>query len=177
MLKIRLQRVGRKHEPVFRVVLTDSQNGPKSGKFLEILGSYDARDKNTTKFDADRISYWLSKGAQPSDTIHNLLIDQKIIEAKKINVLPKKSPIVNEEETKEEAPKAEEAAATSEEATEEVKEESAPAEEAPATEEKAEETPAPAEEAPAPAEEVKEETPADEPAKEEAPVEEKPKEE
>ena len=43
MLMIRLQRVGRKNEPVFRVVLTDSKNGPKSGKFLEVLGSYDSR--------------------------------------------------------------------------------------------------------------------------------------
>ncbi|MFZ2523132.1 MAG: 30S ribosomal protein S16 [Minisyncoccia bacterium] len=43
MLKIRLQRVGRKHEPVFRLVLTDSKNSTKSGKYLENLGNYDAR--------------------------------------------------------------------------------------------------------------------------------------
>jgi len=45
MLKIRLQRFGRKHDPTFRVVLTDSRSGPKSGKFLEVLGSYNPRQK------------------------------------------------------------------------------------------------------------------------------------
>ena len=46
MLIIRLQRTGRKHEPTFRVVLTDSKNGPKSGKYLKNLGWYDTRIKN-----------------------------------------------------------------------------------------------------------------------------------
>jgi small subunit ribosomal protein S16 len=96
MLMIRLQRVGRKHEPTFRVVLTDSKNGPRSGKFLEILGSYDARDKNVTKINADRIKYWMSVGAKVSDTVHNFLVSQKVIDAKKINVLPKKAPIIKE---------------------------------------------------------------------------------
>lgn len=100
MLKIRLQRVGRKHDPVFRIVLTDSKNGPKSGKFHEILGSYDARDKNVTKFDVEKIKKWISEGVQISDTVHNLLISQKIIEGKKKNVLPKKSPIVDEAKIK-----------------------------------------------------------------------------
>ena len=43
MLKVRLQRVGRRNDPSFRVVVTDSQNAAKSGKFLEIVGSYDPR--------------------------------------------------------------------------------------------------------------------------------------
>lgn len=103
MLKIRLQRVGRKHDPVFRVVLTDSKNGPKSGKFNEILGSYDARDKNVTKFDAERIKQLIKDGAQVSDTMHNLLVGQKVIDGKKINVLPKKSPVVDEAKLKAEA--------------------------------------------------------------------------
>jgi len=55
MLMIRLQRVGRKHEPVFRLVLTDSKNGPKSGKFLEILGSYDTRRKDDAVFKIEKI--------------------------------------------------------------------------------------------------------------------------
>jgi small subunit ribosomal protein S16 len=96
MLKIRLQRVGKKHEPVFRLVLTDSKNSTKSGKFLEILGSYDPRQKNETQLKADEIKEWISKGAKPTDTVHNLLINNKVIEGKKINVLPKKSPIVKE---------------------------------------------------------------------------------
>ncbi|MBI4155715.1 MAG: 30S ribosomal protein S16 [Candidatus Zambryskibacteria bacterium] len=93
MLKIRLQRVGRKHEPAYRLVLTDSKNSTKSGKFLEILGNYDSRRGEQSAFKAERITHWMSKGAQTSDTVHNLLISKKIIEGKKKNVLPKKSPI------------------------------------------------------------------------------------
>ena len=90
MLKIRLQRVGRIHEPSFRLVLTDSQNSTKSGRFKEILGSYDPR-KSTDAIKADRVKYWLSQGASATGTVHNLLITHKIIEGKKVNVLPKKT--------------------------------------------------------------------------------------
>ncbi len=96
MLKIRLQRVGRKHEPSFRLVLTDSKNSTKSGKYLEILGNYDARRGEKSEFKAERISHWMSKGAKASDTVHNLLISKKIIEGKKINALPKKKPILKD---------------------------------------------------------------------------------
>lgn len=96
MLKIRLQRVGRKHEPLFRLVLTDSKNSTKSGKFLEILGNYDSRRGEQAVFDAPRIVHWIGVGAQPSETVHNLLVSRKIIEGKKINVLPKKKPIIDE---------------------------------------------------------------------------------
>jgi len=98
MLKIRLQRIGRKHEPAYRLVLTDSRNSTKSGKSLEILGNYDSRHGDKAAFKAERISYWISQGAQPSDTVHNLLISKKIIEGKKVNKLPKKSPIKKEGE-------------------------------------------------------------------------------
>lgn len=121
---IRLQRVGRKHEPVFRLVLTDSKNSPKSGKFLEILGNFDARRSEKASFNAEKIKSWMSKGAQVSTTVHNLLIDKKIIEGKKINNLPKKSPIVSDkpaEETK--APVQPESAPAAEEKAEEPKEE------------------------------------------------------
>jgi small subunit ribosomal protein S16 len=93
MLKMRLQRVGRKHEPSFRLVLTDSKNSTKSGRFKEILGSFDPR-KTTEAFKTDRINYWLSQGVTPTDTVHNLFVTHKIIDAKKKNVLPKKTPIV-----------------------------------------------------------------------------------
>ncbi len=108
---IRLQRVGRVHEPTFRLVLTDSKNGPKSGKYLEVLGSYDPRRENKLEqFDTDKIKYWISKGAKLSDTVHNYLVSKKLIAGKKINALPKKRPIVKEkteEEKKAEAAKAE----------------------------------------------------------------------
>ena len=90
MLKIRLQRVGRIHEPVFRLVLTDSKNSTKSGRFLEILGHFDSRKSETAEFKGERITYWMSQGAQVSDTVHNLLVTRKIITGKKINALPKK---------------------------------------------------------------------------------------
>lgn len=103
MLKMRLQRVGRKHEPTFRLVLTDSKNSTKSGRFLEILGSYDAR-KTTDLLKVDRIKHWLSKGIVPTGTVHNLLVTHKILDAKKKNVLPKKTPIVKAAPIEEKAP-------------------------------------------------------------------------
>ncbi len=79
MLMIRLQRVGRKNDPSFRLVATEKQNGPQSGKFLEVLGSYDAR-QGAPVFKTERIKHWLGVGAQPSQTVHNLLVKAKIIE-------------------------------------------------------------------------------------------------
>jgi small subunit ribosomal protein S16 len=72
MLKIRLQRIGRKNEAQFRAVLTDSKNSTKSGKFLEILGTYNPKS-GVANFKADRVKEWISKGAQPSDTVAMLL--------------------------------------------------------------------------------------------------------
>ncbi len=89
MLSIRLQRVGRKHDPSFRVVLTDSKNATQSGKFLELLGSYDAR-KGAPALNAERISHWVSKGAQPSPTVHNLLVRTGAVKAKKVHLAKKK---------------------------------------------------------------------------------------
>lgn len=96
MLKIRLQRVGRINNPSFRVVLTESTNATRSGRFQEILGFYDPRLGNI-ELKADRIKYWLSMGAQASGTVHNFLVDQKIIDAKKKNMLPKKTKQVKKE--------------------------------------------------------------------------------
>ncbi len=96
MLKIRLQRVGRTHEPSFRLVLTDSKNATKSGKYVESLGSFDARRGEKAEFKADRIKELIGNGAQPTDTVHNLLVSKKIIEGKKINVLPLKKAIVKD---------------------------------------------------------------------------------
>ncbi len=90
MLKIRMQRVGRKHEPVFRLVLTESKNGPKSGKFLEILGSYDSRRAEKAEIKTDRVSHWMSHGVQLSPTVHNILVSRGVIGGKKISVLPTK---------------------------------------------------------------------------------------
>lgn len=85
---IRLQRVGRKNDPSFRVVVTDSRNSTKSGKFIEVVGSYDAR-KGEPQLKAERIQYWLSKGAKTSDTVHNLLVSKSVISSSKIDVSKK----------------------------------------------------------------------------------------
>lgn len=141
MLKIRLQRVGRKHEPVFRLVLTDSKNSTKSGKYLENLGNFDSRRGEKSEFKTDRVSYWMSKGAQVTPTVHNLLIDKKVISGKKVNVLPLKKAIVKD------APPAVEAVSTTEapavETPKEVVEETLKVEDVPVTvvEETKEETP------------------------------------
>ncbi len=93
---IRLQRTGRRNEPTFRVVLTDSKNAAKSGKSLEVMGSYDSRRGEKAEINTDRVKHWMSKGAKLSDTLHNLLVSKKLIPGKKINVLPKKRPIKKE---------------------------------------------------------------------------------
>ena len=105
---IRLQRTGRVHEPTFRVVLTDSKNGPKSGKYLKNLGWYDTRIKNKPEqMDTEAIKHWVSKGAQLSVTLHNYLVHNKVIVGKKKNALPLRTPI--KKEVPAEAPKAAEA--------------------------------------------------------------------
>lgn len=86
MLKIRLQRVGKKHDPSFRVVLIDSRRAAKCGAVLEILGNYNAQ-RGEPKFNAEKIKEWISKGAQVSDTVNNLLVGAKIIAGKKKDVL------------------------------------------------------------------------------------------
>lgn len=91
MLKIRLQRIGRKNEAQFRAVLTDSKNSTKSGRFLEILGTYNPKS-GVIAFKEDRVKHWMKNGAQATDTVHNFFVHHKIIEGKKKNVLSKKSP-------------------------------------------------------------------------------------
>lgn len=133
MLVIRYQRVGRKNDASFRIVVTEHTTGPKSGKHVEQLGSYNPKTK-AVSLKKDRIEHWMSMGAQASDSVHNLLIKEGVIEGSKINVLPKKSPIAKEVEEAEAAPAAEEAPATEgEEAP--AAEEAAPVEETPVVEE------------------------------------------
>lgn len=90
MLKIRMQRIGRRNDPAFRVVLTDRRNSTKSGKFLEILGTYNPKSKDLS-LKQDRIKHWLSQGAKPSDTMYNFLVKEGVLSGKKVNVLPKKA--------------------------------------------------------------------------------------
>lgn len=90
MLKIRLQRVGRRNHAEFRVVVTQSTKGPKSANYIENLGHYNPHT-NAVTFVTERVEHWMKVGAQVSGTVHNLLITQGVIKGKKINVLPKKT--------------------------------------------------------------------------------------
>ncbi len=99
MLKIRLQRIGRKNEPAFRLVITESKNGPQSGKFLEILGSYTVKS-DVVSIKKDRVLHWIANGAQISDTAYNMLVKQGIVEGRAKNVLSRKSPTVARKELK-----------------------------------------------------------------------------
>jgi len=82
---IRFQRVGRKNDPAFRLMLTEKHSKPKSGG-IELLGSYHPKTKETV-LKNDRILYWMSKGAQASPTAQNLLIAKGVIQGKKIHVV------------------------------------------------------------------------------------------
>jgi small subunit ribosomal protein S16 len=72
-VKIRLKRIGTKNTPVFRIVVADSRS-PRDGKCIEEIGTYQPlkKDINYT-IDLARVDYWVSKGAQPSDTVHSFI--------------------------------------------------------------------------------------------------------
>jgi len=89
MLIIRLQRVGKKNQPSYRIVLAE-RTAPVKGKFIEILGNYNPRLK-TKAFEKDRILYWLSKGAKASPTVHNLLVVEQIVVGPKVKAWAPKS--------------------------------------------------------------------------------------
>jgi small subunit ribosomal protein S16 len=73
VLMIRLARMGKKKRPFYRVVVTEKTR-PRNGRFVEIVGTYDPLKKPATvEVDRERVEYWLSKGAQPSDTVRSLL--------------------------------------------------------------------------------------------------------
>jgi len=73
MVRIRLRRVGLKGQPSYRVVVADKE-APRDGRFLEIVGNYNPRtDPSTLELKEDRIYDWMSKGAQPSESVMKLL--------------------------------------------------------------------------------------------------------
>ena len=72
-VKIRLKRVGAKNAPAYRIVVTDSRS-PRDGKFIEEIGSYAPLKKGDNfKIDLERAKYWVSKGAQPSETVASFI--------------------------------------------------------------------------------------------------------
>ena len=100
MLRIRLSRTGKKNKAQFRVTVADARRSP-TGKFIEILGYYNPHTKEKV-FKNERIEYWISKGAKPSPTVHNFLIDAGIIKGEKVTSWkPKKKKKGEEEKEKE----------------------------------------------------------------------------
>ena len=94
MLKIRLKPVGKKRDISSRIIVTEAGKGISSNNYIEQIGFYDPRI-DRKDIDVEAAKKWLSNGAQPSDTVYNLLIDAGAIEGRKKNVLPQKSaPVV-----------------------------------------------------------------------------------
>ena len=85
-----MQRSGRINQPSFRIVVTEHASSPKAGKYVERVGFYNPTSKERTLV-GDRIKYWMSVGAKPSGTVHNMLVSVGLLNAKKINVLPRKT--------------------------------------------------------------------------------------
>ena len=162
MLMIRFQRIGRKNDASFRMAVLEKTAGPKAGKYVDLVGTYNPKTKQIT-YKADRIQDWIKKGAQVSPSLKNLLIKNGVLEGEKSSqVVSKKNLEKNILKAKaeaeaaaakaaEEKAKADAAAAKAAEEAAAAEAEAAAAPEAPAAEE------APVEAAP---EEVKEEEPA-----------------
>ena len=107
MLVIRLQRVGRKGHAQFRVVVQDSRRTPTSGKIVAQLGTYDPHAK-TVKIDAEKASFYLEHGAQPSPRVTILLKAEKIKLPEWVKIAEKKeSKIRNPEKLRRNQPKEE----------------------------------------------------------------------
>ncbi|HBD05179.1 TPA: 30S ribosomal protein S16 [Candidatus Uhrbacteria bacterium] len=85
MLSIRLTRTGKIKQPYFRVIVTEKSRDPW-GKVTEILGNLNPRTKKLV-LNNERVLYWISKGAQPTDRIRNMLIEQGIIKGDKKSVI------------------------------------------------------------------------------------------
>ena len=127
MLKIRLRRVGRSKQPLYRVVIAE-HTAPRDGRFVEIVGQYDpaSKDKNIN-LNEERIKYWISVGAQPTETVHRILFKQGLYD-----IDPPKRITVEKKPEAEAAPETETEAApeTETEAAPEAEAEAAPEAEA-----------------------------------------------
>lgn len=101
MLIIRLRRIGKKHQATFRFIISEKRKDTK-GDFLEDLGFYDPRPSpSKIELKEERVKYWLSIGAQASDTVYNLLVNKGIIKGDKRKVWrPKKKKAEEDKEIK-----------------------------------------------------------------------------
>ncbi|HHU20983.1 MAG TPA: 30S ribosomal protein S16 [Acholeplasma sp.] len=79
MVKLRLQRLGAKKRPYYRIVATESSS-PRDGRFIEIIGTYHPIEKDQLKINEEKALKWLHNGAQPTDTVKSLFTKVGIIE-------------------------------------------------------------------------------------------------
>ena len=118
-----MQRIGKINQPSFRIVVVEHTESPKTGSFVDKVGTYNPKTKERT-LDEVKVKYWMSVGAQPSPTVHNMLVSLGIVKGKKINILPAfKEPAKEEVPAEVAAPAAEAAAPAAEAPAQEVKEE------------------------------------------------------
>ena len=147
-LKIRLARGGTKKRPFYRVVIAEN-TAPRDGSFIEKIGTYNpmvGKDHpNRLTIQEDRVKYWLSVGARPTDRVHKFLANLNLMQAFAYNEQPIKSAPGKKRLEREAEQKAADEAAK-EASAEEAPAEEAPAEEAPAEEASAEEASAEEEE-------------------------------
>ena len=163
-LKIRLARGGAKKRPFYRIVVAEA-SAPRDGRYVERVGTYNPMvpkdHEQRLTLNGERISFWMSKGAQPTERVHKMLASAGLMAAPVLRDQPKKS-APGKKRAEREAAAAEAAAAAAEAAA------AAPAEETSAEDTPAEETSAEAPEAEAVAEEAAADAPAeDAPAEEE----------
>ncbi len=90
MLMIRFQRIGRRNDPAFRIVVLEHQSGPKAGKYVDLVGSYNPKTK-VSNIDGAKIEAWVQKGAQVSPSVHNLLVSTGLRDGAKIASVSKKN--------------------------------------------------------------------------------------
>lgn len=89
MLSIKFSRIGKRKQPTYRIIVLEKKKDPW-GDFLEDLGYYNPKTKSKS-LKKERIGYWLSKGAKPSVTVHNLLVEEKIISGPKVKIVKVKT--------------------------------------------------------------------------------------
>jgi len=106
MLKIRFSKKGKKTQPFYRVVISENKRDTQAN-FLELLGTYNPVTK-LSSLKTDRIKYWISVGAQPSNSVFNLLMKESVIETgkkkKSVSITKKRAGKIAEKNKKEEAP-------------------------------------------------------------------------
>lgn len=88
MLRFTLLKVGRKRTTDYRIVVREKRSAPRSQKYIELVGTYNTKTKKLS-MKRDRILYWLSQGVQPSGTVHNMFVREKVISGPKMAVTPR----------------------------------------------------------------------------------------